>query len=57
MSLSSKFATPRKSNPARAARKAGYKRPRKFLFIAFEDFPRSTSGKVQRHILEARLAD
>ncbi|MGK7654904.1 AMP-binding enzyme [Roseovarius sp. B08] len=36
---------------------AGYKRPREFLFIAFEDFPRSTSGKVQRHILEARLAD
>ncbi|GHG89757.1 MULTISPECIES: class I adenylate-forming enzyme family protein [Paracoccaceae] len=36
---------------------AGYKRPREIRFIAFEDFPRSTSGKVQRHILEARLAD
>ncbi|MHC0055573.1 MULTISPECIES: class I adenylate-forming enzyme family protein [Roseobacteraceae] len=36
---------------------AGYKRPREFLFIAFEDFPRSTSGKIQRHMLEARLAD
>ena len=36
---------------------AGYKRPREFRFIAFEDFPRSTSGKVQRHLLEAQLAD
>ena len=36
---------------------AGYKRPREIRFIAFEDFPRSTSGKIQRHILEARLAD
>ena len=36
---------------------AGYKRPREIHFIAFEDFPRSTSGKIQRHILEARLAD
>jgi acyl-CoA synthetase (AMP-forming)/AMP-acid ligase II len=32
---------------------AGYKRPREIRFIAFEDFPRSTSGKVQRHVLEA----
>ncbi len=36
---------------------AGYKCPREFRFIAFEDFPRSTSGKVQRHVLEARLTD
>jgi acyl-CoA synthetase (AMP-forming)/AMP-acid ligase II len=35
---------------------AGYKRPREFRFLALEDFPRSTSGKVQRHELEARLA-
>ena len=35
---------------------AGYKRPRQFRFIGFADFPRSTSGKVQRHELEARLA-
>jgi acyl-CoA synthetase (AMP-forming)/AMP-acid ligase II len=35
---------------------ASYKRPRQFNFIAFSDFPRSTSGKVQRHELEARLA-
>lgn len=34
---------------------AGYKRPRQFRFIDFTDFPRSTSGKVQRHELEARL--
>ena len=34
---------------------AGYKRPREFRFIRFADFPRSTSGKVQRHELERRL--
>ncbi len=34
---------------------AGYKRPRHFRFIDFGDFPRSTSGKVQRHELETRL--
>jgi acyl-CoA synthetase (AMP-forming)/AMP-acid ligase II len=33
----------------------GYKRPRQFHFIDFADFPRSTSGKVQRHELENRL--
>ncbi|WP_420404140.1 class I adenylate-forming enzyme family protein [Nisaea sp.] len=31
---------------------AGYKRPREIRFIACEDFPRSTSGKIQRHVLE-----
>lgn len=36
---------------------AGYKRPREFRFIAFDDFPRSTSGKVQRHVLEAWIVD
>jgi acyl-CoA synthetase (AMP-forming)/AMP-acid ligase II len=35
---------------------ASYKRPREFRFLKFEEFPRSTSGKVQRHELEARLA-
>ena len=35
---------------------AAYKRPRQFRFIDFSEFPRSTSGKVQRHELEARLA-
>lgn len=34
---------------------AGYKRPREFRFIAFGEFPRSTSGKVQRHELERLL--
>lgn len=36
---------------------ASYKCPREFRFIAFEDFPRSTSGKVQRHVLEDRLVE
>ena len=36
---------------------AGYKRPKEVHFIGFDDFPRSTSGKIQRHALEARLAD
>lgn len=35
---------------------AGYKCPRQIRFIDFADFPRSTSGKVQRHELEAKLA-
>lgn len=34
---------------------AGYKRPREVHFIAFEDFPRSTTGKIQRHEMERRL--
>jgi fatty-acyl-CoA synthase len=34
---------------------AGYKQPRRILFIARDAFPRSASGKVQRHELEARL--
>jgi len=34
---------------------AGYKQPKAVQFIALEDFPRSTSGKIQRHALEARL--
>jgi fatty-acyl-CoA synthase len=36
---------------------AGYKRPREIRFIAFEDIPRSTSGKIQRHELEKSLAE
>ncbi len=36
---------------------AGYKRPREIRFIEFDDFPRSTTGKVQRHQLEALLED
>lgn len=38
-----------------AAHLSGYKRPREVRFLALEDFPRSTSGKIQRHELEARL--
>lgn len=35
---------------------AGYKQPSRIVFIAFDAFPRSTSGKIQRHELERRLA-
>ncbi len=35
---------------------AGYKLPKAVLFIADADLPRSTSGKIQRHLLERRLA-
>ncbi|MBX3230215.1 MAG: AMP-binding protein [Labilithrix sp.] len=31
---------------------AGYKQPKDIVFIALEEFPRSASGKVQRHELE-----
>jgi len=34
---------------------SGYKQPKAVHFIALEEFPRSTSGKIQRHALEARL--
>jgi len=34
---------------------AGYKQPKEIHFIDFEAFPRSASGKVQRHELEKRL--
>lgn len=34
---------------------AGYKKPRAIVFIAYEDFPRSASGKVLRHELEKRV--
>lgn len=33
---------------------ARYKHPKQIHFIAFEDFPRSASGKIQRHELEKR---
>ncbi len=36
---------------------AGYKRPREIRFIAFEAFPRSTTGKIQRHEMEQWLLD
>lgn len=34
---------------------ASYKRPKAVHFIRFEDFPRSTTGKIMRHEMEARL--
>ena len=36
---------------------AGYKQPKGIHFIALEDFPRSVTGKIQRHELERRLPD
>jgi fatty-acyl-CoA synthase len=37
------------------AQLAGYKQPKGIYFIALESFPRSASGKVQRHELESRI--
>ncbi len=34
---------------------AGYKRPKEVHFIAFDEFPRSTTGKIQRHMVEKWL--
>ena len=34
---------------------ASYKLPKEVHFVAMEDLPRSTSGKIQRHVLGARL--
>jgi len=34
---------------------AGYKQPKGIAFIDYDDFPRSASGKIQRHELEKRL--
>ncbi|MCB9598334.1 MAG: AMP-binding protein [Sandaracinaceae bacterium] len=39
------------------AQLAGYKQPKDIRFIAYEEFPRSASGKVVRHELERRLAE
>lgn len=39
------------------AQLAGYKQPKGIYFIPLEAFPRSASGKVQRHELEARIPD
>jgi fatty-acyl-CoA synthase len=36
---------------------AGFKQPKAIHFIPFDAFPRSASGKVQRHELERRFAD
>jgi len=37
------------------AQLAGFKQPKQIRFIAETEFPRSASGKVQRHELEARV--
>jgi fatty-acyl-CoA synthase len=37
------------------AQLAGFKQPRRIEFIRLDEFPRSASGKIQRHELEARL--
>jgi fatty-acyl-CoA synthase len=34
---------------------AGYKQPKEIRFIGADEFPRSASGKIQRHELEKRL--
>ena len=34
---------------------SSYKRPKDIIFLAESDLPRSTTGKIQRHELEARL--
>ena len=36
-------------------RLAGYKMPKEFRRIAFEDLPRSSTGKIQRHELEKKV--
>jgi fatty-acyl-CoA synthase len=36
---------------------AGYKRPKEIRFVAFEQLPRSTTGKIQRHEVEIWFKD
>ena len=36
---------------------AGYKQPKEFRFVAFDDLPRSTTGKIQRHEVEKWLKE
>ena len=38
------------------AQLASYKKPKDIVFIDVSDFPRSASGKVQRHLLQDRLS-
>jgi acyl-CoA synthetase (AMP-forming)/AMP-acid ligase II len=35
---------------------AGYKRPKEVHFVRFEDFPRSTTGKILRHEMEKKIS-
>ncbi|HKP26307.1 MAG TPA: class I adenylate-forming enzyme family protein [Dongiaceae bacterium] len=39
------------------AQLAGFKQPKEIHFIPFDAFPRSASGKIQRHELEQRLRE
>jgi len=39
------------------AQLAGYKQPKDIRFIAMDAFPRSASGKIQRHELERTLLE
>lgn len=34
---------------------AGFKRPKRVLFVAADELPRTVTGKIQRHLLEKRL--
>jgi acyl-CoA synthetase (AMP-forming)/AMP-acid ligase II len=34
-----------------------YKHPKEYQFVADDELPRSTTGKIQRHLLEQRLAE
>ena len=34
---------------------AGYKRPKEIRFVGLDAFPRSTTGKIQRHEVEKWL--
>tara|TARA_A100001037_G_scaffold30026_1_gene23752 strand:- start:2378 stop:3262 length:885 start_codon:yes stop_codon:yes gene_type:complete len=36
---------------------AGYKQPKKIRFVALDDLPRSTTGKIQRHEVEKWLTE
>jgi fatty-acyl-CoA synthase len=36
---------------------AGYKRPKEVHFVEYDDFPRSTTGKIVRHEIELRLKE
>jgi acyl-CoA synthetase (AMP-forming)/AMP-acid ligase II len=35
---------------------AGYKRPKEVHFVRFEEFPRSTTGKILRHEMEKKIS-
>ena len=37
------------------AQLAGFKQPKQIVFLSIDEFPRSASGKVQRHELEKKV--